>query len=102
MKTYSVDEIFGLSPTKPVRPARRAKTATKPVAPTPESHPMGKLMGIRNAANYLNEMFDGGYSECLIRARIKSGEWQYRSEWRKTGKIYKIDIDAVIRWQQRQ
>lgn len=107
-KRFKIDEIFQdlapqPEPRKRGRPRKVVDIADRqsPIK-EPAPAPMGRLMKIRNASAHLNELLDGGFSQSEIRKRIRNGTWQRGREYRKTGRIYKIDIDAVIRWQAAQ
>jgi hypothetical protein len=118
-KTYTVDEMLleleqkrlQSEPKKGGRPRREQKVIeitdrlpeSKPKKqPQTKEHPMGRLMQVKAASMHLNELFDGGYSVSKIRQWIKNGTWQHKREYRKTDGRYKIDIDAVKRWQATQ
>ncbi len=110
-KKYRMDEIYQAiapqpAPPKRGRPRKESKVISiddaRKTQPEPEAPVMGRLMKIKNASAYLNELYDGGYSMSEIRGRIKDGTWQRGREWRKTGGIYKVDVDAIARWQAEQ
>jgi hypothetical protein len=118
VKRYTVDEMLleleekrlQSEPKKAGRPRKERKAIevadrlpqSKPKKQPQKEHPMGKLMQVKAASVYLNELFDGGYSVTKIRQRIKNGAWQHKREYRKTDGRFKIDIDAVARWQATQ
>lgn len=92
MRTYRANKVI---------PPSVAKLPVKPQIKTqPQAWEDGKLLhGLKEASVILTHKLGDGYSVDQIRARIKSGEWTERFHWYRTGKLYKINIQAVINWQ---
>lgn len=92
MRTYQASKA---APSTVTKLSVKSQTTTQP-----QAWEDGKLLhNLEEASVILTHKLGEGYSVPQLRSRIKTGEWKEQLHWYRTGKLYKINIQAVINWQ---
>ncbi len=106
MADYSMERMWAGQNWKKPKSQHKQKPAEK-VTPIrqvkPKPRKEDRMRGVREAAEILQAELGGGFSRSKIDGYIRRSdtgprEWNQGVQWSRIDGLYKINVDAVIRW----